>query len=58
MQDTGALVVGDELLGESLMAKFDAMSNDEQADFLAYIDLILAEKKTNPFVVLATMTQA
>ena len=58
MQDAGGLFVGDELLSESLMAKFDAMSNDERADFIAYIDLVLSEKKTSLSAVSATRIQA
>ena len=40
----------DERLAENLLAKFDAMSDLEKADFEGLLDHLLSQKKTNLYV--------
>lgn len=49
MQDAGdELWVDGGALDALLLSKFDAMSDDEKADFESLLDLLLNQKKTSP----------
>jgi hypothetical protein len=59
MQDAGdRLLVGGGVLDALLLSRFDAMSDEDQAVFMSYLDLMLAEKKLNLCAVAATMSPA